>query len=59
MDDDNDDYYLKCISAVEDTNIVEDMYLQNKKFKYDEECCSNNNDNNNNISNLGIKQLSK
>jgi hypothetical protein len=35
------------------------MFLQNKKFKYDDECCSyNNNDNNNNINNLGIKQLS-
>jgi hypothetical protein len=56
MDDDCDEYYLKCINAVEDTNIVEDMFLQNKKFKYDEECCSNNN--NNNINNLGIKQLS-
>jgi hypothetical protein len=33
------------------------MFLENKRFKYFEECCSNNN-NNNNINNLGIKQLS-
>jgi hypothetical protein len=55
--DNNDDYYLKCIKLVEDTNIVENIFLENKRFKYDEESCSNNN-NNNNINNLGIKQLS-
>jgi hypothetical protein len=56
-DDDCDEYYLKCINAIEDTNIVEKMFLENKRFKNDEECCSNNN-NNDNINNLGIKQLS-
>jgi hypothetical protein len=56
-DDNDDDYYLKSIKLVEDTNIVESMFLENKRFKYDEENCSNNN-NNDNINNLGIKQLS-
>jgi hypothetical protein len=54
--DDDDDYYLKCIKSVEGTNIVENMFLENRRFKYDEECCSNNNKNN--LNNLGIKQLS-
>jgi hypothetical protein len=57
FDDDDDEYYLKCIKSVEDTHILENMFLENKRFNYDEECCSNNN--NHNTNNLGIKQLSK
>jgi hypothetical protein len=55
--DDDDDYYLKSIKLIEDTNIVESMFLENKRFKYDEESCSNNT-NNDNINNLRRKQLS-
>jgi hypothetical protein len=55
--DDDDDIYLENIKLVEDTNILENMFLENKRFKYDKECCSNNN--NHNTNNLGIKQLSK
>jgi ATP sulfurylase len=56
-EDDDDNYYLKSIKLIEDTNIVKNMFLENKRFKYDEEHCSNNK-NNDNINNLGIKQLS-
>jgi hypothetical protein len=55
MDDDCDDIYLESIKLIEDTNIVENMFLENKRFKFDEEKCSNNDDN---INNVGIKQLS-
>jgi hypothetical protein len=50
--DDCDEYYLKCVNHVEDTNIVENKFLENKRFKYDDENCSNKS-NNNNINNLG------
>jgi hypothetical protein len=55
--DDDDDIYLENIKLIEDTNIVENMFLEDKRFKYDVEKCSNNN-NNDNVNNLGIKQLS-
>jgi hypothetical protein len=57
--DNDDNIYLENIKLIKDTNIVENMFLENKKFKYDDECSSNNNNNNNNnTNNLGIKQLS-
>jgi hypothetical protein len=54
--DDDDDIYLENIKLIGDTNIEENMFLENKRFKFDEESYSNNN-NNDNINNLGIKQL--
>jgi hypothetical protein len=53
--DKDDNINTEDIDLVEDPSIVENMFLENKKFKFDEENCSNNN---NNINNLGTKQLS-
>jgi hypothetical protein len=50
--------YLENIKLIEDQNIKENMFLENRRFKCDEEKCSSKN-NNDNINNLGIKQLSK
>jgi hypothetical protein len=48
----NDDINIEKIYLIEDTNIVENMFFENKRFKYDEENYSDKN-NNDNINNLG------
>jgi hypothetical protein len=49
-DDDNcDEYYLKCINDLEETNVCEDMFFPYKKFKFDDE---------DELSNIGVKFFS-
>jgi hypothetical protein len=50
---DIDDNNIENTDLIEDINIVENMFLENKRFEFDEENCSNIN--NNNINSLGIK----
>jgi hypothetical protein len=53
----DDDYNIQDIDLIKNSNIVENVFLENKRFKFDEENYSNNN-NNNNINSLRIKQFS-